>query len=112
MPAQLRQRVSLRSLTSVLVTLAVFGLLVADETSARFLDDECKGVMGNRDLYEKVVRICDDCDNIFRLNNIGHKCRKNCFYNMDFLWCVYATERREELDQLNRSMSILRAGRK
>ncbi|KAK7014125.1 hypothetical protein SK128_028369, partial [Halocaridina rubra] len=81
-------------------------------TSARYLDDECPGVMGNRDLYEKVVRICDDCSNIFRMNDVGSRCRENCFYNVDFLWCVYATERHGEIDQLNRWMSILKAGRK
>lgn len=36
--------------------------------------------------------------------------RKNCFMNIDFLWCVYASERHEEKDDLTRYVSILRAG--
>ncbi|XP_066982368.1 molt-inhibiting hormone-like [Macrobrachium rosenbergii] len=97
----------------VLVTaLVIISLFLVSGTSARYLDDECPGVMGNRDLYEKVVRVCDDCSNIFRMNDMGTRCRKDCFYNVDFLWCVYATERHGDVDQLNRWMSILRAGRK
>nr|ACS35348.1 vitellogenesis-inhibiting hormone [Rimicaris kairei] len=93
----------------------VISLLLITGTSARNLydlDTECPGVMGNRDLYEKVVRVCDDCSNIFRENDVGTRCRKECFFNVDFLWCVYATERHGDVEQLNRWMSILRAGRK
>nr|ANQ38671.1 MIH/VIH2 preproprotein [Chorismus antarcticus] len=107
-----QQGLSLKRFLYVAVMVALFGLQFVDQTSARFLDDECRGVMGNRDLYEKVARVCDDCVNIFRNSNVGPKCRTNCFYNEDFLWCVIATQRKNDLDQMNRSMSILRAGRK
>nr|ANQ38670.1 MIH/VIH1 preproprotein [Chorismus antarcticus] len=101
------------SIQRVLVAaVLVVSLILVSGTSARYLDDECPGVMGNRDLYEKVVRVCDDCSNIFRMNDVGSRCKKDCFYNEDFLWCVYATERHGEVDQLNRWMSILKAGRK
>nr|ARN17964.1 MIH/VIH precursor [Caridion steveni] len=96
----------------VLAALLVTSVFLVTGTTARYIDDECPGVMGNRDLYEKVVRVCDDCSNIFRMNDVGTRCRKDCFYNVDFLWCVYATERHGDVEQLNRWMSILRAGRK
>nr|QOI58508.1 gonad-inhibiting hormone precursor [Lysmata vittata] len=97
---------------AVATAILIVSLLLVSGTSARYLDDECPGVMGNRDLYEKVARVCDDCSNIFRKNDVGARCRKDCFYNEDFLWCVYATERYDDVEQLNRWMSILKAGRK
>ncbi|XP_068232488.1 molt-inhibiting hormone-like [Palaemon carinicauda] len=112
MASHLNQAFTLKKFTYVAITMAVFGMLLVDQTSARYLDDECRGVMGNRDLYEYIVRICDDCENIFRKNSIGAKCRKNCFYNLDFMWCVHATERTDEIEHLNRAMSVIRVGRK
>ncbi|XP_071548133.1 gonad-inhibiting hormone-like [Panulirus ornatus] len=96
----------------LVVAAVVLGGFVAQETSARFIDHECVGAMGNRDIYEKVVWVCDDCANIFRNNNVGESCKKNCFYNMDFQWCVYATERHGDMEHFKRWVSILSAGRK
>nr|AAK58133.2 prepro-gonad-inhibiting hormone [Nephrops norvegicus]QBX89053.1 molt inhibiting hormone [Nephrops norvegicus] len=96
----------------LLVIVVVLCGSVTQQASAWFTNDECPGVMGNRDLYEKVAWVCNDCANIFRINDVGVKCKKDCFHNMDFLWCVYATERHGEIDQFRKWISILRAGRK
>ncbi|XP_047482810.1 molt-inhibiting hormone-like [Penaeus chinensis] len=96
----------------VALVAAVLSGLLSSPASARFIDDECVGAMGNRNIYEKVARVCDDCSNIFRLPNVGESCRRNCFYNEDFLWCIMASERHAEVEQFNRWISILKAGRK
>ncbi|XP_042887192.1 molt-inhibiting hormone-like isoform X2 [Penaeus japonicus] len=101
----------LKAWQAALVAVVLSGLL-SSPASARFIDDECVGAMGNRNIYDKVARVCDDCSNIFRLPNVGESCRKNCFYNEDFLWCVMASERHAEVEQFNRWISILKAGRK
>ncbi|KAK7008550.1 hypothetical protein SK128_016279 [Halocaridina rubra] len=83
-----------------------------DQASALYLDDECKGVMGNRDLYEYLAKVCDDCANVYRSHELGQKCRQECFFNKDFVQCALSIERRAEMENLNRAMSIIRAGRK
>nr|QIJ58485.1 Molt-inhibiting hormone [Chaceon quinquedens] len=97
-------------LLSVVVLAALWSFSV-QRAAARVISDDCPNLIGNRDLYKKVEWICEDCSNIFRNTGMTSLCRKNCFFNEDFLWCVYATERSEEMTQLKRWVSILGAGR-
>nr|AUN35183.1 MIH-VIH family peptide 1 [Metopograpsus thukuhar] len=92
------------------VVLAVLWSIGVQRTAAGLINDECPNVIGNRDIYKKVDWICEDCANIFRTSGLANLCRSNCFRNMDFLWCVYASERQAEKDELTRYVSILSAG--
>lgn len=40
-----------------------------------FHEEECRDIAGNRDLFEEVARVCNDCQNIFRSSKIGDACR-------------------------------------
>ncbi|XP_050699639.1 molt-inhibiting hormone-like [Eriocheir sinensis] len=88
----------------VLAVLCSFGV---QRAAAGIINAECPNMIGNRDIYKKVDWICEDCANIFRIDGLGMLCRKNCFRNIDFLWCVYASERHAQKDDLTRYVSIL-----
>ncbi|XP_063887690.1 molt-inhibiting hormone-like [Scylla paramamosain] len=95
-------------LLAVVVMAALWSLSV-QRTAARMIDDECPNLIGNRDLYEKVDWICEDCANIFRKIRMGYRCRRNCFYNEEFTWCISATENTEHKKELMQWVAILRA---
>nr|O61389.1 RecName: Full=Molt-inhibiting hormone; Short=MIH; Flags: Precursor [Metacarcinus magister]AAC38984.1 molt-inhibiting hormone precursor [Metacarcinus magister] len=94
-----------------MVVLAALWSISVQRATARVINDDCPNLIGNRDLYKRVEWICEDCSNIFRNTGMATLCRKNCFFNEDFLWCVYATERTEEMSQLRQWVGILGAGR-
>nr|P55321.1 RecName: Full=Molt-inhibiting hormone; Short=MIH; Flags: Precursor [Callinectes sapidus]AAA69029.1 molt-inhibiting hormone precursor [Callinectes sapidus] len=93
------------------VLLAALWSSSLQQAAARVINDDCPNLIGNRDLYKKVEWICDDCANIYRSTGMASLCRKDCFFNEDFLWCVRATERSEDLAQLKQWVTILGAGR-
>lgn len=69
---------SLQKTWLAIVIVVVGTSLFFDTTSASFIDGTCRGVMGNRDIYKKVVRVCEDCTNIFRLPGLDGMCRYPC----------------------------------
>nr|AFH36334.1 molt-inhibiting hormone [Scylla paramamosain] len=93
------------------VLLAALWSSSLQQAAARVINDDCPNLIGNRDLYKKVEWICDDCANIYRITGMASLCRKDCFFNEDFLWCVSAIERSEEMTQLKQWVRILGAGR-
>nr|XP_045589407.1 molt-inhibiting hormone-like [Procambarus clarkii] len=110
MTPQVSSFISLQGVWVMVWMVALLG--TAHQAKGLFVDDECAGVAGNRDIYQKVLWVCQDCSNIFRNHDVEVKCRKDCFYNSDFLWCVYASERHQDLEQFKRWISILRGARK
>nr|P83636.2 RecName: Full=Molt-inhibiting hormone; Short=MIH; Flags: Precursor [Faxonius limosus] len=88
----------------------VVGLLV-HQTTARYVFEECPGVMGNRALHGKVTRVCEDCYNVFRDTDVLAGCRKGCFSSEMFKLCLLAMERVEEFPDFKRWIGILNAGR-
>ncbi|XP_047482782.1 molt-inhibiting hormone-like [Penaeus chinensis] len=69
----------------------------------------CRGRMGNRELYKKVDRVCEDCANIFRVPGLEGLCRDQCFYNEWFLLCLKAANREDEINNFRVWISILNA---
>lgn len=67
--------VVLQRLVLLTVVAAVAVSFLSQQVSGMFIDEDCPGMMGNRDIYEKVVWVCDDCANIFRNNDVGQRCR-------------------------------------
>ncbi|XP_047482684.1 molt-inhibiting hormone [Penaeus indicus] len=97
--------------TWLAIVIVVVGTsLFFDTASASFIDGTCRGVMGNRDIYKKVVRVCEDCTNIFRLPGLDGMCRDRCFYNEWFLICLKAANREDEIEKFKVWISILNAG--
>nr|O76534.1 RecName: Full=Probable molt-inhibiting hormone; AltName: Full=MEE-MIH; Flags: Precursor [Metapenaeus ensis]AAC27452.1 putative eyestalk molt-inhibiting hormone [Metapenaeus ensis] len=92
------------------VVMVVVGALLLDTASASYIENTCRGVMGNRDIYKKVVRVCEDCTNIFRLPGLDGMCRDRCFNNEWFLVCLKAANRDDELDKFKVWISILNPG--
>ncbi|KAG7161887.1 Gonad-inhibiting hormone-like [Homarus americanus] len=73
-----------------------------------YKSDTC-GVVAIRQLQDQAK---DKIPRAFPVINQDIPTLKDCFHTMDFLWCVYATERHGEIDQFRKWVSILRAGRK
>ncbi|KAA0185225.1 hypothetical protein HAZT_HAZT011679 [Hyalella azteca] len=73
-------------------------------------DQECRDIAGNRDLYDEVARVCNDCQNLFRVSNIGPACRKNCFWNEEFKLCAEALQLSSELPELIRKIHVIKVG--
>nr|AEM45616.1 moult inhibiting hormone XO preproprotein [Tuerkayana celeste] len=101
---------SQRTWLVAVAVLAVLWSIGVQRAAGGIINDECPNLIGNRDIYRKVDWICEDCANIFRVDGLAALCRKNCFMNFDFLWCVSASERLAEKDELTRFVTILRAG--
>ncbi|XP_042887189.1 molt-inhibiting hormone-like [Penaeus japonicus] len=98
--------------TWLLITIVAAGAcLDPGFSSASILDSNCRGAMGNRDIYTKVERVCEDCTNLYRLPQLDGLCRNRCFNNQWFLLCLKATERQDELENFRLWISILNAGR-
>ncbi|ROT81029.1 molt-inhibiting hormone [Penaeus vannamei] len=96
--------------TWLAIVLVMVGIsLFFDTASALFMDGSCRGLMGNRDIYKKVVRVCEDCTNIFRLPGLDGLCRNRCFYNEWFLVCLKAANREGEIENFRVWVSILSA---
>nr|XP_027237874.1 molt-inhibiting hormone-like [Penaeus vannamei] len=77
--------------------------------SASLMGGTCPGRMGNREMYTKVDRVCEDCANIFRLPVLEGLCRDRCFYNEWFLLCLKAANREDEIENFRVWISILNA---
>lgn len=58
-----------------MLLVAIVGSVLVEQSSARFSFEECPGMMGNRDVYDKVEQVCDDCYNIFRNEELAVNCR-------------------------------------
>ncbi|XP_063596164.1 molt-inhibiting hormone-like [Penaeus indicus] len=91
------------------IMIVLFGTSLFDIASAGFTDDTCRGRMGNREIYKKVDRVCEDCTNIFRVPGLEGLCRDRCFYNEWFLLCLKAANREDEIDNFRVWISILNA---
>ncbi|KAL7637774.1 UNVERIFIED_CONTAM: hypothetical protein RMT77_011386 [Armadillidium vulgare] len=72
----------------------------------------CLGVLGNRDLYDDVSRICSDCQNVFRDKNVESKCRSDCFSTSYFETCIMALDLAEKISDYKLHASILKEGKK
>nr|AUN35184.1 MIH-VIH family peptide 2 [Metopograpsus thukuhar] len=96
---------------SRLVAVAVMAVLWSIGVQWVAAGRECSNLNGNRDIFRVVDWICEDCHNIFRGRNLATLCRRNCFWNTDFLWCVNSTERHSQRDDLTRFVAILNARR-
>nr|AAL33882.1 gonad-inhibiting hormone [Metapenaeus ensis] len=92
------------------VAVMVWASLLVDESSAFSIDYTCTGAMGNRDIYNKVSRVCDDCANIYRLPGLDGMCRNRCFNNFWFMICLRAAKREDEIDKFRVWISILNPG--
>nr|XP_027236903.1 molt-inhibiting hormone-like [Penaeus vannamei] len=101
---------SLQRIWLALVIAVVGASIFFDSASASFIDGSCRGVMGNREIYKKVVRVCEDCTNIFRLPGLDVMCRDRCFHNEWFLLCLNAANREDEIENFKVWISILSAG--
>ncbi|KAK3869402.1 hypothetical protein Pcinc_025293 [Petrolisthes cinctipes] len=75
-------------------------------------DGGCPGRIGNRRIYDEVIQVCSDCSNVFRDTRLFRKCRRNCFFNDEFIMCLRVTERVDELETFLGLISQLNAGRK
>nr|BAB69829.2 neuropeptide Pem-SGP-C1 precursor [Penaeus monodon] len=96
--------------TWLAIMIVLFGTsLLFDITSASLTDGTCRGRMGNREIYKKVDRVCEDCANIFRLPGLEGLCRDRCFYNEWFLLCLKAANREDEIENFRVWVSILNA---
>ncbi|XP_071548136.1 molt-inhibiting hormone-like [Panulirus ornatus] len=95
----------------LILLVVLLGCIMMGQCSARFSFNECPGIFGNRDAYDKVEQVCDDCYNLFRDEELSGKCRANCFLNNYFFVCLFAMERESELKDFSRRLSILNAGR-
>ncbi|XP_063591958.1 crustacean hyperglycemic hormone-like [Penaeus indicus] len=47
----------------------------------------CTGVY-DRELLVRLDRVCEDCYNLYRDVGVAAECRRNCFHNEVFLYCV------------------------
>nr|ABL09571.1 hyperglycemic hormone PO preproprotein [Gecarcoidea natalis] len=50
-------------------------------------DRSCKGVY-DRSLFNKLEHVCDDCYNLYRTSFVYSSCRRECFDNEMFNYCV------------------------
>ncbi|XP_037793905.1 molt-inhibiting hormone-like [Penaeus monodon] len=101
-------RLAMRTLLAIVIVL--FGTnLFFDIASASLIEGTCRGRMGNREIYKKVDRVCEDCANIFRLPELEGLCRDRCFYNEWFLLCLKAANREDEIENFRVWISILNA---
>ncbi|XP_071548134.1 molt-inhibiting hormone-like [Panulirus ornatus] len=96
----------------LLLLVALVGSFLVEQSSARYVFNECPGIIGNRDLYSKVERVCRDCYNLFRDDMLEVSCRKDCFVSRKFGFCLVALFRSHEHKDFHRWISILNAGRK
>ncbi|XP_042887188.1 molt-inhibiting hormone-like [Penaeus japonicus] len=95
----------------LLAIVAAGSCLFPELSSANILYSSCRGVMGNRDIYSKVERVCNDCTNLYRLPQLDGLCRNRCFNNQWFLLCLNSAKREDELNNFRLWISILNAGR-
>ncbi|XP_047483717.1 crustacean hyperglycemic hormones-like [Penaeus chinensis] len=49
--------------------------------------NSCTGVY-DRELIARLDRVCEDCYNLYRDVEVAVGCRKGCFHNEVFLYCV------------------------
>nr|AWK57526.1 molt-inhibiting hormone-like 1 [Cherax quadricarinatus] len=56
------------------VWLLVLIALVVQQSTARFIEDDCPGVVGNRNVHSMVMRVCEDCYNVFRHPEVAVGC--------------------------------------
>nr|ARN17954.1 CHH1 precursor [Crangon crangon] len=50
-------------------------------------DPTCRGIY-DRELFEKLDRVCDDCYNLYRKAYVDVNCRSNCYGNYVFRQCL------------------------
>lgn len=69
-------------------------------------DRSCKGIY-DRSLFSKLEHVCDDCFNLYRSSHVASGCRRDCFDNDMFEYCVEGLLL-ENPDQLLRIRDALR----
>jgi len=61
--------------------------LRADKRSGLY-DAACEGEF-NPTLYNELDQVCQQCFYLFFDENLTHRCRSNCFHNIEYHECLY-----------------------
>nr|QPO25059.1 crustacean hyperglycemic hormone protein [Callinectes arcuatus] len=60
--------------------------------------DSCKGYY-DRDTWNELSHVCEDCDNLYREFGFQEKCKRGCFASELFVTCLYALGKDVEIYQ-------------
>nr|ANQ38667.1 CHH preproprotein [Thysanoessa inermis] len=75
-------------------------------TKRSIFDPSCKGFY-NREIFQKLNRVCDDCYNLYRDASVGVKCKSDCFGNPVFEQCLYDLLRQNEAEDFSKIIRTL-----
>ncbi|XP_042868659.1 crustacean hyperglycemic hormones-like [Penaeus japonicus] len=85
----------------------VLSLAGAESVNKRSISyGSCTGVY-DRELVGRLDNVCEDCYNLYRDVEVAADCRRNCFHNEVFLYCVDYMYRPRQRNQYRAALQRL-----